>query len=369
VALTGAAVPTFLAELARRLVPRCDGGVVGQVYALASAGGGGRRLRDGRPASGLTPWGVPFEASVTGGPGRSPGALRYVTEPASGLPFFGPRLAGQREALDELAAWLPLPARAAAGELRGMVDALFPDPGAVPARTRFATYLGIVHGPEVPEHLSGLKVYGSLTVGEAGAALDRLARRWEAFDALRDLTADVPALAPRFAAVAVDARGRLGHRLYLRTRGDALDAVEQVARRCGTGVTGAADVLRSAGVDDAVWRRPLVVCCARGQGAGDGTSTVELSVHMGGRALGRETGAALVLAADIAARHGDAAGVEALAGAIGAAGGPAAWGVTMVGIGLAPGAGAGKLNVYAAPRQALTPTFSNSGWMGSRVGA
>jgi hypothetical protein len=143
-------VPALIDELARQLVPACDRDVIRRVFATASAGHAGTRLRDGRRASTLTPSGVPFEASVTSGAGRPATALRYVTEPGCGMPFFGLRLAAQRRALAELAGWLPEPGRAGVDELRTLADVLFPEVAAVPARTRFAVFLGIVHGPEAP---------------------------------------------------------------------------------------------------------------------------------------------------------------------------------------------------------------------------
>ncbi len=90
--------------MARRLVPGCDREVVRAVFARASAGYTGPRGRDGLRVTAITPSGVPFEASVTGGGDRASAALRYVTETATGMPFFGPRLAAQRAALADLVA-------------------------------------------------------------------------------------------------------------------------------------------------------------------------------------------------------------------------------------------------------------------------
>ena len=108
-------VPAFLDALRGSLVPGCDRDIVRAAFAV-----GRDRLRavpagetGGGPAR-STPSGVPFEASVTGGAGRSAAVLRYVTEPGAGLPFFGPRLAAQRGAVADLAARLaPGPAPAA----------------------------------------------------------------------------------------------------------------------------------------------------------------------------------------------------------------------------------------------------------------
>jgi hypothetical protein len=163
----------FLDQLARCLVPACDPAVVAAVLARASAGYTTARGRDGRRASAIKPSGVPFEASVTGGDGRLDPALRYTTEAGTGLPFFGPRLAAQRAALNDLVAFLPEPALAAAGELAAFAAVLFPDPGAVPARTRFATTVGVVHTAAAPAGVAALKLYGNLTAEPD--ALGRLA--------------------------------------------------------------------------------------------------------------------------------------------------------------------------------------------------
>ena len=359
-------VSAFLDELARRLVPACDRSVVHAVFSCASAGYGGARGRDGRRVSIITPSGVPFEASVTGGAGRSSAAVRYVTEAATAMPFFGPRLAAQRAALDQLVGWLPAPARAAADGLREAVDLFFPDPALVPARTRFATTFGIVHRAEVPDGLAALKLYGNLGVDDAAAA--RLAGRWPAFAGLRDVVADLDFLSPHFATLEVDAGGRLAHKLYARTRRANAAALSLLARRFGTDIADLSDELGRAGVDGTVWRRPVFVCVETGGGEGDGP---EVSVHLPAKALGLDAPGMARLARQLVGAHADARAVDALDGAVELAGGPEAWHTSVVGVGLAAGGGVGKVNVYAA---ALAPAGlvrdespSNSGWIGDRV--
>jgi hypothetical protein len=83
----------FLEALRPRLAPGCDAEVVEAVFRRASAGHGAARGRDGRRVSVLTPAGIPFEASVTGDEKGPAPALRYNTETATSMPFFGPRLA------------------------------------------------------------------------------------------------------------------------------------------------------------------------------------------------------------------------------------------------------------------------------------
>jgi hypothetical protein len=350
-----ASVPAFLDELSRRIAPGCDPAVVRATASAVVAGGRtSPRRHDGRRASVLTPSGVPFEASVTGGGGRSAASVRFVGETGTGLPFFGPRLAAQRRALDEVARWLPPtgPAEAGLAELRGALDVLFPDPAAVPARTRFATFLGVVHRPEWPAHLAGLKLYGNLRAYDPPATLVRLRDRWPAFRDMHDLVGDLSYLVPQFTTLEVDAAGRVGHKLYVRTRpgppgrhgsGANATGLAVLARRFGADLAPLADELRAAGVPPEVWQRPLFLCCAR-HAAG-----VELSVHLSAAALGLDAAPIAGLAGGLAARHGDPAGFAALAHAIDRAGGADAWAITVVGVGLVAGGGLGKVNVYAAP--------------------
>ncbi len=237
----------FLDQLARCLVPACDPAVVAAVLARASAGYTTARGRDGRRASAITPSGVPFEASVTGGDGRLDPALRYTTEAGTGLPFFGPRLAAQRAALDDLVAFLPAPALAAAGELAAFAAVLFPDPGAVPARTRFATTVGVVHTAAVPAGVAGLKLYGNLTAEPD--ALGRLAAADDRIAALAAVVEGLPFLAPAFATREVDAAGRVGHKLYLRTATATGAALSLLARRCGGDAGALLADLDAGGVD------------------------------------------------------------------------------------------------------------------------
>lgn len=354
-------VPPFLEALTGRLAPGCDREVVLATFASASGGYAGPRGRDGRRVTAITPSGVPFEASVTGGAGRAAAAVRYVTETATGMPFFGPRLAAQRRALDDLVGRLPAPARAGGDELRAAPDVFFPDPGAVPARTRFATTFGVVHRPEVPDAPAGLKLYGNLRTEPAGAgggrrvgdaALGRLAARWPAFLALREVVGDLSFLAPHFATIEVDARGGIGHKVYLRTGRANAAALTVLARRCGATLAPLADELAAAGVAPEVWARGVFVCCHHAgagspRGAG-GSPGPEVSVHLPARALGLDAAGMAAFARRMVTGHGDGPAHDALVAAVDRAGGPAAWTTTVVGVGLAAG-GLGKVNVYVAP--------------------
>jgi hypothetical protein len=331
-------VGAFLDELVPRLVPGCDAAAVRSTFAVAAAGYTVPRTSDGRRASAITPSGVPFEASVTGGGGRAEPALRYVTEAATGMPFFGPRLAAQRRALDELASRLPAGAADAAGELACFLDTLFPDPPAMPARTRFATTFGLVHRADPPTAPAGLKVYGNL--GPDPAALARLGDRWPALAALAGRLDGMPFLVPHFATAEAGAAGRLRHKLYLRTGPRANAAsLSVVARRFDASAADLLDELADCGATP-TWNRPVFLCC---EGGPDGDAL--LSVHLPARALDLRPEAMLALVRALAARHhGTTASVDALTTAATQAGG--AWTPTVVGIGLAPGGGLGKLNVY-----------------------
>jgi hypothetical protein len=332
-------VAAFLDEMVRRLVPGVDPAAVRTTFARAAAGYTVPRTDDGRRASAITPSGVPFEASVTGGGGRLDPALRYVTETATGMPFFGPRLAAQRLALDGLVERLAPDARPEAAGLACLADALFPDPPAVPSRTRFATWFGLVHRPDAPGLLAGLKVYGNAGLDEGG--LDRLAARWPALGELANVVDGLPFLVPHIASAEAGTSGGV-HKLYFRTaRGTDGASLETVARRVGADAGDLLDELAACGA--ALTPRSSVHLCCERRGGSDPT----LSVHLPARALGLDPAAMLALARSLAARHhGTTRGVDALAGAAQAAGG--AWEASVVGIGLSPGGGLGKVNVYVA---------------------
>jgi hypothetical protein len=343
-------VPVFVEALRSALVPGCDPGVVGAVLGCASTQCGGQRGRDGRRASALTPGGVPFEASVTGRAGRSAAALRYVTEPGAGLPFFGPRLAVQRRVVADLVARAAREVRASGDALKAVHDVLFPDPGAVPARTRFASFVGVVHTPEHPSHLAGLKVYANLRAADPAAAVARLGRRWPGFDDLDGLTRDlVPEGGPptaQFAALEAGAGDGLRSKLYLRTRTAGPRGLAGVARRVGADPAALDAALADAGLGLDGWVRPVFACLStRAEGGG----AVALSVHVAARSADLDAAAMADVARRITGRHGDAGGFAALTRAMAAASPGAAFEVTVVGVGLAAGGGVGKVNVYAAP--------------------
>jgi hypothetical protein len=331
------------------LVPECDGDAVRAAFASAMRGCGGPRGRDGRRASTLTPGGLPFEASVTGGAGRSAAALRYVTEPGAGLPFFAPRLAVQRRVVAELVAGAAPEVRASGDALRAVHGVLFPDPGAVPARTRFAGFVGVVHTPEHPGHLAGLKVYGSLRSADPAAAVARLGCRWPGFAVLAGLTRDLASeggpLTSQFAALEAGAGEGLRCKLYVRTRTPGPPGLAGLARRVGADPVALDAALADAGLGLDGWARPVFACLTtRAEGGG----AVALSAHVAARSAGLDAAAMAAAARRLAGRHGDPGAFDVLTRAMAAAS-PAAFEVTVVAVGLAAGGGVRKVNVYAAP--------------------
>jgi hypothetical protein len=347
-------VAGFLDELARRLVPACDPEVVRSVFETASAGYSGPRTRDGRRVSVLTPSGVPFEASVTGGEGRPVTALRYLTEPGTTLSFFAPRLSAQRAALAELVQWMPEGGRSAGAELQSFIDAVFPDPGAVPARTRFATFFGLVHQPQAPSHLSWLKLYANLAWDRT--VTKRLSERWQQFAALVGFVDGLALLAPQTAALEVSGSGERRYKLYFRP-GVAADrgavdvgaaSVRSLARRFGADTTELRAELTRWNVEINRWPKVHICCEVR-----DGVDPA-LSIYLPMKALGLDPDGMATLARNVAqCHHGTTEAVDALSVAAAATPG-AGWHHSVVGVGLRPGGRIGKFNVYFAP-DALLP--------------
>jgi hypothetical protein len=153
----------------------------------------------------------------------------------------------------------------------------------------------------------------------------------------------MPFLVQHAAAAEADAVGRLSHKLYFRTASRANAAsISVVARRFDGCAADLLDELASCGAAP-VWNRTVHVCC---ESRPDGDA--RLSVHLPARALDLAPDAMLALVRALAARHhGTTAAVDALTGAAAAAGGT--WSPTVVGVGLTPGGGLGKLNIYFAP--------------------
>ena len=331
-----ACAAAFAEHLARELVPACDRAGVRSAVGAALAGAAERPGRSGRRASVLTRAGVPFEASVTGGPGGPAPALRYVADPASAAPFFGPRLAGQRRVVDDLVARLGEPAEAARCEAARFLDAVFPDPAGVPARSRAAAFVGVVHDPVVATRPAWLKVYGNL--GGDRPALRRLSETWAPFGEVAALVRDLP-LAPRLAALGLGASGARRHKVYLRPRDGVPGALTTVLHHLGADPSGLLPEIGRPGGAAAVGRRSYVACEPRAEG--DPVVTLYVpATHL-------DAGRATELAQ---ACHGSTAALDMVAAAAGASG--RAWDLTAVGLGGPAGAPPASLTLYVAPRPA-----------------
>ncbi|WP_330179399.1 hypothetical protein OHB26_23370 [Nocardia sp. NBC_01503] len=326
----------FLIASAERLALDTDPETIRATLHRACGGQLNPLAADGYPASRLTSTGVPFEASVTGGGGRSTPALRYVTEAGTIHADFGSRLTAQLAAIDEVAELMPNNAAPAAETLRAFVAALYPDPADLPACQRFATWLGVVHRAAA-DRPPGLKLYGSLRA--APDALPRLCAAWPEFTGLAPVTAHHEFIEPCFAAIEVDAHGALGHKVYLKARYGDIATPMKLVRHFGDPAWEVLSELVRCGADPAdLHHFPIAIC----RGHRDGATTFALH-------LGRHRGRDLTpLVRELAARHhGSTAAVDALAGAAESTG--ATWRYSVVGLGCSSGAGIDKLNVYGTP--------------------
>src|SRR6266508_3709561 len=138
----------FVDGLAARALGRPEPGLGERVEALAAPLAGGPRRSDGSRAATLTAAGIPMEASVTGR-GRMEPMVRVAIEPATGMPFFGPRVRAWAAATEQLLDDLDLPTDVAA-EVRDLAATAYPDPASVPARTpELAGSVGVVHHADV----------------------------------------------------------------------------------------------------------------------------------------------------------------------------------------------------------------------------
>jgi hypothetical protein len=207
----------------------------------------------------------------------------------------------------------------------------------------------VVHTPEHPAHLAGLKVYGNLRAVDPSGAVARLRRRWPGFGVLDDLTCDLAdaagPLTVQFAALEAGP-GVLRSKLYVRTRRAGPPGLAALARRVGADPAGLDAALADAGLAPDRWRRPVFACLAT---RADGGGAVTLSVHVAARSADLHPAAMAAVAEQLVRRHGDVDGFAALTRAMAAAGPGGGFAVTVVGVGLAAGGGVGKVNVYAAP--------------------
>jgi len=337
----GRALGRFLAGAAAGVLGEAAGPAVVAGFETAAAGcpDDGATGLDGRPASTVHPSGRPLELSVTGSNGVDP-VLRYTTEAGSRWPFFSRRLAHQRQALAATAERLDAPAAAAvAPEVVGLIDRAYPDPATVPARTRQATLLGVVHHAEHPSGPVALKVY----VNAAAAGTDALSGWPDLLEAVHPFTGDAR-LRPHFVAAEATADGAV-RKAYFRTV-RSVDPSEVDGMLATVGVDGSALVaaVEHAGLRAALRRRSTFVCRALGP---DGTLTT--SVHLQPGALGPDALEAGRRFADAWIGSSEVIAAAEAAGTAGAAASGLPWSLSFLGARFA-GAGSGpRLNAYVAP--------------------
>ncbi|MDQ2725995.1 MAG: hypothetical protein M3Y36_10945, partial [Actinomycetota bacterium] len=286
----------------------------------------------GRRTCPLSPTGAPFEASFSLGPRGAAGTVRYVAVAGTAHPYFTAQLRTQRLVVDEVASSLEPPgAQRWSEHTSGLVQALIPDPSAVPARTRLVTALGVVHDGG-DGRLLGLRLYANASLDPA--ALDRLVARDPAFgEVVGPMRA--PGLHPHLAAVEVSAGGAVDRRCYSWSEHGAL--------RCAwpAGRDGAEQALARASIPTAVLDEPAFVCLAAAQGAAP-----RLTVHLRAQALER-VGVSTDDALDGLVRAVDgAAELGRWREAMAATGWP--WLTSIVGLS-ATGDGVTKLNGYVTP--------------------
>ncbi|MBF6471651.1 MULTISPECIES: hypothetical protein [Nocardia] len=334
--MTGAA-GDFLVDLADRLSLGSDPEPIRTMLERACGGQLDPLGPDGHRASMLTVSGIPFEASVSGGRGKVTPAVRYITETATQETQFDLRLAAQLAAIRELVAWLPNGDEAAADMLQSFVTTLYPDPSEVSTRHRSATWIGVVHHAAAPHHAARLKVYGGLKI--VPGALQRLCSAWPGFAGLATVPENEKLITPVAAAIEVDARGDVNHKIYLKARYDDVAVPMKLSRYFGHPAWELLSEFVRCGIDAAqLHRHDWFVCCSRGAG---GTG---FGLSLGSRQHTDFSGLVRELAS---AHYGSPYAVDALAEAAEACG--AAWRYSAVGLGFSAGHGIDKLNVYGTP--------------------
>ncbi|WP_228003024.1 hypothetical protein [Nocardia australiensis] len=335
--MTTAAAGKFLVDLAERLTVCCDPGTIRAVLDRAC----GRQLDshapDGRRASTLTVSGIPFEASVSGRGGQFSPTLRYATETATQEMEFGSRITAQIAAIRDLVAWLPNGDDNVADMFQSFVETLYPDPAKVPARHGFATWLGLVHPAETPHHAARLKLYGDPTI--VPGALHRLRSAWPGFAELAAVPDHDTLFKPAIAAIEVNARGEVNHKIYSRARYNDVALPMKLVRYFGDAAWELLSEFVRCGVDAAtLYQHDVMICCARGAG------TTEFSLSL----VATPNNDLTEVVRELATRHhGTTHAVDALAHAAQSCGARLTY--SALGLGFSPETGIGKLNVYGAP--------------------
>ena len=203
---------------------------------------------------------VAARAEPDGSPDRT---LRATLDYGLGAPTFIGRLAlGRRAFLVAAAGMAPGPYRAAAAVAARLIDAVFPNPSAVDARTRFATWLGVTSGVDRPGELLAVKLYANLhapgapaTGGEAG-----LAARWPAWAQVAPTALADSGAEPCFAAVRVAATGASSYGLYVRPRASrGHELLTRVSALCGVDPNLVLAGVHESGLSRALWTGDMVV--------------------------------------------------------------------------------------------------------------
>ncbi|WP_280253238.1 hypothetical protein [Nocardia abscessus] len=327
----------FLVDVAERLMLRYDPAPIRAIMERACGGQLDAKGPDGQRASTLTISGTPFEASISGGNGKFTPAIRYVTETATQETRFGSRVAAQLAAIRDLVAWLPNGDETIADMLQSFVSTLYPDPAKVSTWYRSATWIGVVHHPAAPQHAARLKVYGGLQI--VPGALNRLRTEWPGFAELVSVPDHEELITPVAAAIEVDARGEVNHKIYLKARHTDVAVPMKLVRYFGNQAWEVLSEFVRHGVDPAeLHRHNIFVCCSHGAG-GSG-----FGLHLGTRQHGDLTR----LVSELASRHhGTTHAIDALTEAAESCG--ATWRYSAVGLGFSADHGVDKLNVYGTP--------------------
>ncbi|MFF7943072.1 hypothetical protein ACFZC5_25465 [Nocardia gamkensis] len=327
----------FLVDVADRLSPGSDPSTIRAMMEQACGGRLDAQGPDGHRASMLTISGTPFEASVSGGRGKFTPAVRYITEIATQETQFASRVAAHLASIRDLVAWLPNGDENVVEMLQSFVRTLYPDPATVPAQHRSATWTGIVHHVAAPRHAARLKVYGGLKI--VPGALDRLCSTWPGFAGLVPVPDHEKLITPVAAALEVDARGDVNHKIYLKARYGDVGVPMKLSRYFGHPAWELLSEFVRSGIEAAeLHRHDWFVCCSRSAG---GTG---FGLSLGSR---QHTDFGDLVTELASRHHGTTYAVDALAQAAESSG--AAWRYSAVGLGFSADHGIDKLNVYGTP--------------------
>ena len=257
---------------------------------------------------------------------------------------------GRRAFLVAAAGMAPGPYRAAAAAAARLIDAVFPDPAAVDARTRFATWLGVTSDVDRPGELQAVKLYANLDApggsrrrwrGRPGGARARLGAG--DFNRAGRLVAE-----PRFAAVRVAATEALRYGLYVRPRASrGHELLTRVSASCGVDPNSVLAKVHESGLSRALWTGDMVVK-VEAPGAGTSAPDARFAVHLAGAAAGGPDQAWALVRPALRQMVGNVADTEELIQAA-TGGAPWRWVPSGIGLGFHPAAGHHVTNVYLAP--------------------